>query len=239
MKNATECAKKLAALMKKLPEAETPGFPDQDDPVAVLIQSFMMWEATTEKALSAYASIKDHIVDYNDLRVSLPHEMAGWIGARYPRAEERCQRLRAVLRNIYLREHEASMKSLAAAGKRDIKRYVESLEGVVPYVANRVLLLCFDTHAVPVDEQLRAQLIAAGAVDDSADCAEIAGWLSRQIKAADGQAAHVALQAWIDAGGDKTARTTRKKTTANKTTTKKKTTKKKTAGSARSKTSKS
>jgi endonuclease III len=214
VKNATACAKNLTALMKKLPEGAAPALPDGDDAVSVLVQSFLMCETTTEKAASAYRKLRDQVVDYNDLRVTMPSEMASYLGSRYPLAFDRCQRMRTVLRNIYLREHQVALDSLREAGKRDVKKYLESLEGIWPFVASRVMLLCFDVHAIPVDEQLRRNLVAAGAADEDADVSEISAWLARQVKAGAGLETHLRFQAWVEKGGAKPA--------SKKTTTKKK-----------------
>ena len=213
MKNASECAKNLTALRKTLPAPEAPACADQDDPIAVLVLSFLMWESSTDKAMAAYQRLLESVADFNDLRVCMPHETAGYLGARYPRVTERSERLRASLRNIFLREHAVRLDVLKSATKREIRKYLESLEGMVPYVASRVGLLCFDTHTIPVDEQLRAQLIAADAVDEEATVSEISSWLNRQIKARNGRQTHFALQAWIDEVGGKTPAGSRMKVT--------------------------
>ena len=198
MKNASLCAKKLNALLKKIGDVTPPEFPSPTEPVAVLVMSMLMWESTTDKALAAYARLMEHVVDFNDLRVCMPHETMDIIGSRYPRVLDRCQRLRAILRNIYLREHAVSLDGLSDTGKRDAKKYIESLEGIVPFAASRVLLLSFQTHGVPVDDQLRTQLIEAEASDSSLEIPELSSWLSAQIRAEEGVAAHYALQSWVD-----------------------------------------
>lgn len=213
MKHATDCAAHLTKLLSRLmnqhplPEQEQPA-----DPIAVLIHSFLLWEATSDQAAAAMQKLTGHVVDYNDLRVCLPHETVELIGSRYPRALDRCQRLRAVLNDIYRREHAVRLDSLREQGKRDVKKYTETLEGVVPYVSARLQLLCFDTHAIPVDDQLRAYLIEEGAADVSAELVEFSGWLARHIKADDGLAAHHALQRWVDAkaGGSRSTPRSRK-----------------------------
>jgi hypothetical protein len=199
VKNPTVAAKKLTALLRKLDSGRAPAhLPHPDDPIAVLIFSFLLWESTTDKAMAAYARLFEHLVDYNDLRVSLPHETADILGPRYPRVLDRCQRLRAALRTIYIREHAVNLNILKETGKRDARRYIESLEGIVPYVAARLLLLSLDTHAIPVDDQLRTQLIETEVGDASIEIPELSNWLASQIKAEDGVTAHYALQAWID-----------------------------------------
>ena len=198
MKNAPVAIKKFSALLKKVGHAKPTEFPSPEDPIAVLVMSFLMWESTTDKALAAYERIMENVVDFNDLRVCMPHETLEYIGQRYPRALDRAQRLRAALRNIYLREHAVNLNKLMGSGKREAKKYIESLEGIVPYVSSRLALLSFDTHIVPVDDQLRTLLIEAEVSDNSVENAELGSWLAAQVKAGDGPATHAALQAWVD-----------------------------------------
>lgn len=223
--NAAANAKKLTALLKKLGTVSPPEMPGVNDPVGVLVISTLMWESTTEKAITAYNRLMEQVVDFNDLRVCMPEEIVSVIGARYPKAQERSERLRAMLRNIYLREHAVSMDRLADGGKREAKKYVESLEGIVPYVASRVLLVSFDSHNIPVDEQLRAAMIEADICDESIDVNELANWLSSQIKAGEGVNVHYALQQWVDQRADAPAATERK-TSSRKSSTTRKTTRK-------------
>jgi hypothetical protein len=201
MKNSAKCARRLAALLKQIADSAAPPpppFHGESDPIAVLIASFLLWETTTDKAASAWKCIAEGMVDFNDLRVCMPQEIVECVGVRYPRAIDRCQRLRAVLRDIYCREHAVNLDSLREVGKREARKYVDSLEGMVPYVAARVSLLSFDVHAVPVDDRLRARLVEFGAADESIDNSALAVWLERHIKAEEAIAAHFALQAWAD-----------------------------------------
>jgi endonuclease III len=237
VKNTAAHTKKLASLIKSVKVDGPPSFPDGADPVAVLIQSLLLWQSTTDKAMQAYDKLVKAVVDFNDLRVTMPAEIVGIAGMRDKLALDRAQRIRAVLRDVYLREHAVSLDRVKQMGKRDARKYVESLEGIMPYAAARVLLLCFDVHAMPVDDQLMEALIDAGATDEESDVPELAAWMARQIKAEQGIEAHLALQHWVEsqtgAGRKKTTRkksTTRKKTTTSKkTSTKKKSTSRKKA----------
>lgn len=203
MSNSSSCAKNLSSLLKKIGTVEAPDFPDADDPVSVLVLSFLMWETTTSKAIAAYEQIKENMVDFNDLRVCMPHEVVETIGKRYALALDRCERLRATLRHIYLREHVVSLDSLKGQGKREIKKYIETLDGVMPYAAARIQLVGFNTHGIPVDEQLKNLLIAHGAAEESLSLTDLSSWLNRQIKAEKSLEAHYALQSWADKGGHK------------------------------------
>ena len=224
MKNATTAARNLKSLLRKIGNAPTPA-PGPEGPLEVLVESFLMWECTTERAATAYERIFGHVVDFNDLRVTMPHELVEVIGERFPLALERSQRLRAALRDIYMREHSMSLDRLRTLGKREVKKYMESLDGVVPYVSSRLLLLCFETHAVPVDDQLRSRLVEADVVTDEVETSELASWLARQIKATKGAQTHRDLQAWVDKSGSWSGSRSKKTTPASRKTTKKKTAK--------------
>ena len=65
-------------------------------------------------------------------------------------------------------------------------------------MSSRLALLSFDTHIVPVDDQLRTLLIEAEVSDNSVENAELGSWLAAQVKAGDGPTTHAALQAWVD-----------------------------------------
>ena len=194
-------APKLAALLKKHPSAVSATLPESlatRDPIAVLVYSFLLWEANTPMALEAFERFTAMTVDMNDLRVSLPADIVATLGPRYPLAEERALRLKATLNDIFRREHAVRLPP-AAAGKRDIRAYVESLEGIVaPFVATRVMLLCYGVHGVPVDERTREVLIEAGVFEPKADQQEISNVLSRHVKAEQSEQTHLDLQACVD-----------------------------------------
>lgn len=210
MKNTTPGAKKFAALIRRLPHSRGPGIPEDPakDPIGTLVMSFLMWEATTEKAVSAYERIKSNIVDLNDLRVCMPEEVAGWIGVRYPNALDRCQRLRTCLRAVFAREHAMGLGSLSGS-KREARKYLESLDAIVPYVAQRVLLLSYDTHLVPVDEQLRSRLVAIEVCEPGMDLNELSSWISHHVKAGHAVEVHQSLQKWAEKGAARAGKRSR------------------------------
>jgi hypothetical protein len=195
---ASASTARLSALVRKYAAHAPPDFPDIADPVAVLIQSFLLWESSTSLALAAYDRLKTRVVDFNDFRVCLSPEMVDHIGSRYPRAAERCTRLRNALNDLYHREHVVSFTRAQSLGKREARTYVESLTGVTPFVTARLLHLSFDVHGIPVDEQRLRLLVAANVVPAGAPLVEVAGWLARHVKADDVHKTIGALQALTD-----------------------------------------
>jgi endonuclease III len=206
VKNPQHSAKNFNSLLRKLGKPKEPLPLEEGDPVTVMVMSFLMWDATTARAVTAHKRLMDRVVDYNDLRVSMPQELVDWIGPRYPQVLERCRRLRAALRHVYDREHAVNLDRLRDMGRREVRNYLRSLDGIPPYVADRVTLLCFDAHCIPVDGRLHRSLLKAGVGEDETDVADMASWLARQVKAADAVVTHRALQGWSDRVGSASAR---------------------------------
>lgn len=166
-----------------------------------LLRSLMAWEAPAAKAAAAVKKVESHVVDYNELRVCLADEVVSMIGERYPRAQERCQRLRAMLGDLYSRTHAVTLEHLLAFPKREARAYLDSLDGMVPFVAARVTLLCMGCHAAPVDERLLAALVGAGAMDACSTPESAAGTIERRVRAGELVNVYLRLHAWADDGG--------------------------------------
>ena len=97
--------------------------------------------------------------------------------------------------------------NLAKKSKKDIRTYLDTIPSMPPYVAAQVTLLSFTGHAVPVDDVLADRLRAEGVVDPEATVDQIASFLERQIRAADGVKAHGSLRAWTDSSPRKQSNT--------------------------------
>lgn len=205
-------AKRFAALVKRLKgeydtaaeapaDAPPPSLAEGDAVLDQLVHSFMLWETTSAQALAGLKRLREAFVDLNELRVCFPEEISTAIGERFPRSRERATRLRAVLNDIYRREHGLSLSRLVDQPKRDARSYLESLEGMPPFVAARVALLCFGGHAVPVDERLLALLTSERAVEPDVGVEDAAAWIERQVRANEAAATHLLLRRWADEDG--------------------------------------
>jgi hypothetical protein len=202
--------KKLASLLRKLkvqfqavePPPILPDPPDEFDAlVHQLVFSMLLWEASTGQAKGALRRIRESVVDYNELRVCVPDEVAHVMGDKYPLAHERAMRLRSALNDIYHRQHSICLKHLPDLGRREARAYLDSLEGMPPYVSGRVCLIGAISHAVPVDDRLcellvQEQVLEAGCHSDAATT-----WLERHVRAEEALESHLLLQAWSDEHG--------------------------------------
>ncbi len=195
----------------------TPGDPMTDPVCQELVWSYLLWEAGEKRARALAAKLCEAFVDLNEFRVCLPSELASFFGNTYPKSAERGDRMRATLNDIYNREHAVTLESLGEMNKRDARAYLDSLEGIPPYVAARTFLIGLGGHAFPLDERLMKVLSAADAIADADDIVAASSWLERQVRSGDAAPALHALEAY--AAKATPSRTTRKATT--KKTTKK------------------
>jgi hypothetical protein len=205
--SAPDPAKKLGTLLKRLrgsqgeacPDHAGEGRPESADPLLwQLVYSFLAWESAPSKAAAANKRLHSAVVDYNEMRVCLPDELACIIGDRYPRALERASRLRSTLNEIYRREHAVTLASAATMGKREARQYLESLEGMPPFVAARVLVLGMEGHAFPLDERLHRALLEEEAIPADLAVTDAAGWLERQFRAGEAGPAYLLLEVWMN-----------------------------------------
>lgn len=206
MKNESAFARKLVTLLKKVRAAHAPARGDGEapapqplEPVTQLVAGFLEWNATRKLAQDAHARIQAVMVDNNDLRVSHPHEVVELLGPRYPLAEERAARLHESLQEIFVRQHSVSLADLAGKSRKQVRTYLDTLPGMVPYVSAQVGLLCFAAHGVPVDDALAELLRHEQAADPDASVEDLEAFLERQIKPEEALETHLALKAWSDA----------------------------------------
>ena len=199
---------KFSALVKRHAQPEHTADPNAVDPVALLISSFLMYDAPSPMAEAAMQKLRPATVDFNEFRVSLVEEMVQMIGVRYPRAEERCKALRRVLYDIFRHHHKVSLSHLEGHPKQHIRAYLDNLDGMIAYVSNRVCLLRYGVHAIPVDQTTHELLIEEGALSPTVSLSDAAGVLERNIRAGHGLESYFALQAAADkrhAAGPKAA----------------------------------
>lgn len=220
----------LKSFLKKLqvrfgkPERQ----PAPDDPVEELIWAYLLWDSTESKASHAFKRITSSVVDFNELRVTLPAEIAAMLGERYPLVEERSVRLRASLDDIFRSEHCVSLMALKQLSKREAKQRLESIHAIPPFVVSRVLLMGLGGHATPIDQTTLDMMIDEGLLDSDITVDEANTMLPRHIKAADAIDAHLLIRQWVESPPvkDRKSSTPKTKTTAKKSTTKKTTRKK-------------
>lgn len=201
-KHDTANPAKLASFLRKhAPAASAKAgadLPGGTDLVDLFVHSYMLWQSPSADAAQALKRLKAAFFDWNDMRVSLTSDIVDVIGAKYWRAADRISRMRDAMNGIYRREHKVCLDRLRTLMKKDAVNYMDTLPGMVPFVAQRVLLVGVDFHAVPVDEFGLQLLVQAGALPAGTSLADAQGWVTRHVKAEESRDAHRALVAAVD-----------------------------------------
>ncbi|QOJ01248.1 MAG: hypothetical protein HRU70_12430 [Phycisphaeraceae bacterium] len=173
-----------------------------DGLVDQMVFGFMLWESSSSAAKTAFERVGSAFVDYNELRIALPEEIASVLGDEGALGLERATRLRASLRDVYGREHSITLAHVSEAPKREAWSYLRSLEGMPQFVAARLLVFGLGGHAAPVDRRLASLLHAEGACPEGLDEPwDIGAWLERQVRANEAGAVASVLQSWSDDRG--------------------------------------
>lgn len=195
-------AAKLASFLKKHAPAghalQASCEPEGIDLVDLFVHSYLLWQAPSADAIAALKRLKAAFIDWNDLRVSLTSDIVDVIGHKHWRAADRVNRMRDAMNGIFRREHKVSLDRLRALMKKDAVSYMDTLPGMVPFVANRVLLVGVDFHSVPVEEFGLQLLVQAGVFSPGMGLADAANWVTRHVKAEEARDAHRALVAAVD-----------------------------------------
>lgn len=199
--------KKLHAFIKRLPplpearESERPTSHTSDPLVLELVRSFFIWEVGSRAGARSLSQLEAATADYNEVRVCLPHEVGRIVTHHDAKFEERVLRLRSVLNDVYRREHDLLLSHLMQLPKRDARAYLESLDGMPPFVSARLCVTVLGAHGVPVDSRVIAALTAEKALPselESASHGECASWLEHHIRADEAASVHARLEAHLD-----------------------------------------
>ncbi|MFG0257353.1 MAG: hypothetical protein ACF8GE_05570 [Phycisphaerales bacterium JB043] len=191
------------------------------DPIREFVWSLLLWDSTRVKASRAMERIDHHVVDYNELRISLPDEVQEVLGKRYPRCEDRSFIIQKSLNAIFLSQNDVSLEGLVKMPKREARKALESFDATPPYVAARVMLLALGGHAIPIDDAMHERLLGEGVLEEGTDLKKAISLFERVVKAGDGHRVHAGMLKWIEKKLSRAG--TRKKTTRKKTTRKKST----------------
>jgi hypothetical protein len=222
-KYATKVKRLFTALKKKHP---SPKVPDYKDPIESVVYAIVSEHTSLTEAKSAIRKIKNHFVDYNDLRVSRPEEITDILKLAAEPAAKIAVSLTTVLNAVFTRYDMVSLVGLFEVGKRQARKELQELKCFSEFVLGYCFLTSLKGHAIPLTERMAEFLHESELVYPSAKTHAIEGFLERQISTANGFLFYTLLR--LEAEKTKKKAVKKKKPAAKKKVVKK-TTKKKTA----------
>lgn len=176
-----ECARRLKRLLKSLRSSAGKAVqPAAEDPVTHLILGVFSRDMPENKAREVLERMRAFVVDYNELRVTSPREMAEYIGD-YPDGWTKCEDLSRALNRVFAMQHLVTLDHLLGKSRKEARDYLAKLEGLDAYSRARVLLFGLQQHAIPLDEAMWACLRKLHIVDPKASLEEAQAFLERHI----------------------------------------------------------
>ncbi len=186
MKNGSMYAKRVKECYKQLQPTVTTEPPSElSDPIEQLVVAQLGWDALPTTAQRACRKLTEQMIDLNEVRVSTPREIAAVIREFVPNPVECARNISRSLNSVFIRENAVNLGPLRDKGRREAREYLESLDGVNPYVAASVMLWSLGGHAIPVNQRLLRALQKEDLVDPDADVAVVQAFLERNVAAAE------------------------------------------------------
>jgi hypothetical protein len=183
MKNATKHADDLKALYKKLTREHKAPPKEPLAAVKALVRGAMSFDVADSRADEAMKAIDKEFVDLNELRVATDLEIQELLGTRYPNIEKRVSMITLSLNNIFEREHTLNLERLKEISKRDARQFLRELPDVHPFVEAYVMLMSYDGHSFPIDDEILAYLADQGIVEEGTSLADAQKFIEHHLKA--------------------------------------------------------
>jgi hypothetical protein len=173
--------------------------PAAGDPVTQCILGILSRDVPESKAREALDRIHGLVVDYNELRVVPPIELAEMLG-EYPDVRLKSEDISRALNKVFALHHSVTLDHLFGMPKKEVSAYLEDLDGLEDYTRARVRLLALQQHAVPLDEAMWAYARQHEIVDRRCPLGEAQAFLERQIAESDALEFYALLhrQAWSE-----------------------------------------
>jgi hypothetical protein len=141
-------------------------------------------------------ALREQFVDFNEVRVALPRELVEVIGKDFPYAKIKARTLSSVMQSIFIRRNGVDLSYMEEMPKRDLRRHLDEI-GLTPYASALMVLVGFDGHAIPVDEDLRDLLEMEEYIHPGSDIPDVQGFLERVIPQKNALQAHEYFRRWV------------------------------------------
>ena len=140
------------------------------------------------KAQSVLQRLKGYYVDFNELRVARPSELAAHMGATFTQASSKAKRILAVLKGIFDRENSFNLGFLKSKSKQDLEEYFRDIQGADNYLLSSVILYCCGRQAFPLDAKMLQACKELELVQGTVSLEDVQAYLERQLRSADSYA---------------------------------------------------
>ncbi len=203
MKNSAEYAKKLTKLCTSLKKSlkDAPDLVDKTiarEPANILVLACISEFTSVDNSHLILARLRSGFVDFNELRVSRPREIARSFGKGYPDVDIVIGRIISILNSVFDKYDGLDMAGIDDMGKREAQAVVKELDGITPYVYSFFIMYYIEAHAFPLNDNMYEVLRREEIINPASDFDDVHGFLGRQIPAAKAREIFVQLRAYCD-----------------------------------------
>ena len=201
--------------------------PAEVEPIEQIVLAVLADNESLNKAQSVLQKLKSYYVDFNELRVARPSELAGQMGATFTQPLSKAKRILAVLKGVFDRENSFNLGFLKSKSKQDLEEYFRDIQGADNYLLSSVILYCCGRQAFPLDAKMLQACKELELVQGEVSLEDVQAYLERQLRSADSYAFCRLLKKYSvkERARSKAKKKTKKKAASKKKTSKKKTTK--------------
>jgi len=165
-----------------------PERPAQTDPVEQIVLAILAYNEPLDKAQAILHKFKSYYVDFNELRVAQPGELAGHMGPSSVQTMAKAKRIQSVLQAIFDRENTFDLKFLQSKSKHELESYFSQVPGTDNYLLASVILRCCDRQAFPLDEKMLSACKELGLTEGEVNLEAMQAYLERQLKSGESYA---------------------------------------------------
>ncbi len=197
--------------------------PAEVEPIEQIVLAILADNESPNKAQSVLQRLKGYYVDFNELRVARPGELAGQMGSTFAQASSKAKRILAVLKDVFGRENSFNLEFLKSKSKQDLEKYFRDIQGADNYLLSSVILYCCGRQAFPLDAKMLQACKELELVQGEVSLEDVQAYLERQLRSADSYAfcrllKKYALKETPPSKAKKAKSGTRKKTSKKKST---------------------
>ncbi len=222
MKDSKNYSPKITKLFRSLKRKhKSVEMPTYADPVQAIVDAMVAEFMDTANTARTLKRMKSHFVDLNDLRVCRKEEVLDVFRESSVEAEKSAAAMTQILNAVFEKHNKVTLDFLRHEGKRQAKKELEEIEGITLFSTNYCFLTALDGHAIPLNTKMLRYLRENELVHPEATEQEIAGFLERQISAADAYTFYVVLKYEAEEQKPSPKKATKQKAEKTKTATKK------------------
>lgn len=204
-------AKTVLSRLKRIYGAPKP--PAEVNLIEQIVLDILAFNEPLDASRAILEKFKSYYVDFNELRVTQPGELATHMGAVSNRTLPKARKILLVLKSILNQENTFNLEFLLSKSKKELEDYFAQIDGADNYLIASVILHGCSRQAFPLDDKMLKSCKELGLAQGDVTLEGMQTYLERQLKSADSYAFCCLLKTYAFQNKAKTKTSAKKKAT--------------------------